>query len=126
MSLICFIFFIKVFIKMDIELLDDLKNVEIQEGYTLKYIQSYELINIISTAIKYLSKTTNTKYNVMYGIHNPITLAVQMFIDGKFDNTLIERNISKERTELLRVSDLKIDQHQLETYWNQVNSIEDI
>lgn len=123
---ICFIFFIKVFIKMDIELLNDLKNVEIQEGYTLKYIQSYELINIISTAIKYLSKTTNTKYNVMYGIHNPITLAVQMFIDGKFDNTLIERNISKERTELLRVSDLKIDQHQLETYWNQVNSIEDI
>lgn len=111
---------------MDIELLNDLKNVEIQEGYTLKYIQSYELINIISTAIKYLSKTTNTKYNVMYGIHNPITLAVQMFIDGKFDNTLIERNISKERTELLRVSDLKIDQHQLETYWNQVNSIEDI
>lgn len=111
---------------MDIELLNDLPNVDIQDGYTLKYVQSYELINIISTAIKYISKTTNTKYNVMYGIRNPITLAVQMFIDGKFNNSLIERKISKDRTELIRVSDLNIDRHQLETYWSQVNSIEDI
>ena len=99
---------------------------EFQPGYTLKFLQQYELINIIYEAIKYLTKTTNTNYNSFYGINNPITLAVKLLMDGKLDNTIIERKLSNDKVECIYVKDFIKDWTMLECYYKQVTGVKDI